>query len=319
MSGAAPTIELLAGDQVLPVSSIGAAALSLGTRIGAGAERLDRFVLGIADGASRIRVPFRGRVAPDGAQIVVDESDRALVTAAALGQLDGLVTPYTAPGTHRRRSRYLPLVVLGCVVLGAYVGIRLWDKITTIEPRIAYLATEVTTLLSPTSGRVSFVEGVGAVEPGQPAVGLETTSGKSLLIDAPGNVDIVAAEKNVGDRVKRGDPLLAYALPNAPLYLHAVVDREQAFRLASGTPLRYERLDASSGSISLDVAAADLHVRALPPDAGHQLYDVRIPITSGEEHHRALPVRLRFEQDLTTSIAGVLRAIGLPSFAGMAP
>lgn len=318
MISAAPSIELLAGDEILTVSSIGTAALSLGGRLSETAQQLDRFVLGIADGASRIRVPFRGRVATNGGEIVIAEEDRALLAAAALGQLDGLVTPYAGAGVRQRRSRHLLPMVLACLVLGAYVSVRLWDKITTIEPRVAYLATEVTTLLSPTSGRVSFVEAVGPVESGQPAIGLETTSGKSLLIDAPGNVDIVAAEKAVGERVKRGDPLLAYAPPDAPLYLHAVVDREQAFRLAAGTRVRYERLDAATGSTTVDVPASDLHIRALPREGDHQLFEIRIPL-AGEEHYRALPVRVRFEQDLAFNVIDALRATGIPAIAGVAP
>ena len=309
-------LELTAGAEVLPVAAFGDEAISLQGRL---AGQLDRFTLSIANGASRIRVPFRGAVITNGGEVVIDPADRTRVLhAAAAGltldpaRMRTLVTPAAPPVAASRRRSSTQLLAIGAViVLGAYVGLRLWDKVTAVEPRLAYLATEVTTLLSPTSGRIAFIEPPGAVEPGQPAIGIETTSGKSLLIDAPGNVEIVAGEKSVGDRIKRGDPLLAYAQPDAQLYLHAVIDREQAFRIAGGTHVRYSRLDAPSDSVGLDVPASDLHIRALPFDGHQRLYEVRIPIASDDEQFRALPVSLRFEQSLPASLAQGLRTIGL--------
>jgi hypothetical protein len=315
MTTVAPSIgvmELVAGSQVLPVVSLGTELLSLNGRLGDTAARLDRFVLSVVSGASRIDVPFRGRAITGGGEIIFAPEDRPRLAAAAAGQLSALVTPHTPVAVRRRgRPRYQWLAVLACVVLGGYVGLRLWNKVTTIEPRVAYLATEVTTLLSPTSGRITFVEATGPVDAGQPTIGLETTSGKSLLIDAPGRVDIVAAEKSVGERVKRGDPLLAYAQPDAPAYLYAIVDRDQAFRIATGTRVSYSRLDAAGDPVRFAVAAADLHVRALPHEGDHQLFEVRIPIVSSEQF-RALPVRLRFEQDPISGLAHTLRTIGVP-------
>lgn len=311
-------VELVAGTEVLPVASLGTEAVVLNGRLGEAALQLERFTLSVVHGASRIRVPFRGSVEPNGGEIVIAPADRAMVTAAATGgfapeALRALVTAAEPTDTPRRRAtRARALALVTCTLLGAYVGVRLWDKITGITPRVAYLATDVTTLLSPTSGRVTFVEALGAVEAGQPAVGIETTSGKSLLIDAPGSVDIVAAEKQVGERVKRGDPLLAYAQPDAGLYLHAVVDRDQAFRVATGTRIRYARLDASSAPVVIDVPAADLDIRALPADRGTELYEVRIPLPASAEQFRALPVQLRFEQDPITAIGHALSALGLP-------
>lgn len=313
-------IELVAGSQVLPVAALGTAVISLRGRLADAAAPLHDFTLWVSNGASRVRVAFRGEVEANRGEIVVAEADRAMVLAAASLAMDGprhetlrsLVTP-VGPQAERRRSPAGKLIaIVACVVLGAYVSVRLLDKLTFIDARVAYLATDVTTLLSPTSGRVTFLENLGSVEAGQPAVGIETTSGKSLLIDAPGNVDIVAAEKTVGDRVKRGDPLIAYALPDAPLYLHAVVDRDQAFRIAEGTRVHYARLGDASTAVTVDVPAGDLHVRALPAGKAGQLYEVRIPITAGDEQFRALPVQLRFEQGLVSSLADALRTLGLP-------
>jgi hypothetical protein len=311
-------IELVAGTEVLPVASLGTEAIVLKGRLGQAAAQLELFTLSVVQGASRIRVPFRGAVEPHGGEIVIAPDDRAMVAAAATGGFDpgalrALVTaaePADAPRRRATRARALALVT--CALLGTYVGARLWDKITGITPRVAYLATDATTLLSPTSGRVTFVEALGAVEAGQPAVGIETTSGNSLLIDAPGSVDIVAAEKQVGERVKRGDPLLAYALPDAGLYLHAVVDRDQAFRITTGTRIRYARLDASSAPVVIDLPASELEIRALPADRGTELYEVRIPVLAGDEQFRALPVQLRFEQDPVAAIGHALSALGLP-------
>ena len=327
MSSTAATLELVAGAEVLPIAAFGNEAISLKGRL---AGQLDRFTLSIANGASRIRVPFRGAVSTNGGEVVVDPADLERVLAAAAAGLTmdparmrGMVGPAPAPRAARqRRTRATLLALVACLVLGSYVGYRLWNKVTTIEPRMAWLATEVTTLLSPTSGRITFIEAPGAVEPGQPAIGIETTTGRSLLIDAPGAVDIVAGEKSVGDRIKRGDPLLAYAQPDAPLYLRAIVDREQAFRIAGGTHLRYNRLDTPSDVITTAVPAEDLHVRALPFDGHQRLYEVRIPVANTGEQFRALPVALRFEQDLASSLlqglrsVGILPAIPLPNIEG---
>jgi hypothetical protein len=312
-------IELVAGHEVLPVAALGNAVISLRGRLTDAAAPLRDFTLWISDGASHIRVPFQGEVEPNRGEVVVAEPDRATVLAAASLATDGprhealrsLVTRVGQRATRRQSSTVKLLAIAACVVLGAYVGLRLLDKLTFIDARVAYLATDVTTLLSPTSGRVTFLENLGSVEAGQPAVGIETTSGKSLLIDAPDDVDVVAAEKTVGDRVKRGDPLLAYALPDAPLYLHAVVDRDQAFRIAEGTRVHYARLGDASTATTLDVPASDLRVRALPAGTGGQLYEVRIPVAAGDEQFRALPVQLRFEQDFVSSVSDALRPLGL--------
>lgn len=314
------TMDLLAGTQVLPVASIAADAIVLAGPLGTAAASLERFTLQVADGASRIRVPFRGSVGAGGGEVVVAPDDRGRVAAAAATTrrldaeaLRALVTPVDPHhGSAARRSRVTLLALAACALLAGYVGLRLWDKVTGIEPRVAWLATEVTTLLSPTSGRVTFVQPLGAVDAGQPAIGIETPSGKTLLLDAPAEVDLVAADKAVGERVKRGDPLLAYAHPDAPLYLHAVVDRDQAYRIAGGTRVRYARLDASAAPVVLDVAAADLHIRALPHDGRGQLYQVRIPVTAGSEQFRAMPVQMRFEQPPLAALAHALGAVALP-------
>ncbi|RYE85650.1 MAG: hypothetical protein EOP19_08960 [Hyphomicrobiales bacterium] len=316
------TLELVAGSEVVPVAAFGSDAISLKGRI---AGQVEQFTLSIANGTNRVRVPFRGAVSGTGGEVVVATADRERVlSAAAAGltldpsRLRSLVTPVApAATTGRRHTRTQLLAVAACIILAAYVGVRLWDKMTTVVPRVAFLATDVTTLLSPTSGRISFIEPNGAVEAGQPAVGIQTTSGKSLLIDAPGNVEIVSGEKTVGDRIKRGDPLLAYAEPGAQLYLRAVVDRDQAFRIAGGTQVRYSRLDTPSQSVTRDVPAGDLHIRALPFNGQQHLYEVRIPIEGGDEQFRALPVSLRFQQSLPASLLQSLRAIGL--LAGAAP
>lgn len=316
-------LELVAGTEVLPVASFGTETISLRGSLGAASARLKHFTLSIANGASHIRVPFGGTVTAKNGEVIIDGADRQRVlSAAAAGltldpvRMQALVTavPIAAPPVRRKASQFVTLVA--CTILGVYVGVRLWDKVATIEPRMAYLATEATTLLSPTSGRISFIEAQGRVEAGQPVVGIETTSGKSLLIDAPGDVEIVAGEKDPGDRVKRGDPLLAYAQPDAPLYLHAVLDREQAFRLASGLRVRYARLDTPSETVAFDVSAPELTIRALPSEGHQRLYEVRVRVAAaGGEQHRALPVSARFEQNLGASLAQSLRAIGL--FAGV--
>jgi len=318
MSNPAATLELVAGPEVLPVAAFGAEAISLKGRL---AGQLDRFTLSIANGVSRIRVPFRGAVITDGGEVVVDPADRERVFAAAAAGLTldparmrAMVGPAPVARAERHRhTRARLLALAACLILGSYVGYRLWTKVTTIEPRVAWLATEATTLLSPTSGRITFIEPPGAVESGQPAIGIQTSTGKSLLIDAPGTVEIIAGEKSVGDRVKRGDPLLAYAQPGAPLYLRAIIDREQAFRIASGTRVRYSRLDSLSDAVTLTVSAADLHVRALPFDGHQRLYEVRIPIAAEDEQFRALPVSVRFEQDLASSLLHGLGGFGLPT------
>jgi hypothetical protein len=314
------SLELFAGGEAFPVARVGREMLSLKGRIGDAAARLERFTLSIASGGRRVNVRFAGTVATNRDAVTVAPEDRprlAAAAAAAVGSLDAgslrALAGAAQPRARRaRRARGRTLLVVACLVLGAYVGLRLWEKVTTIEPRIAWLATDTATLLSPTSGRVSFVETLGAIQSGQPVVGIETNSGRSLLIDAPGNVDIVSAERTEGQRVKRGDPLLAYAEPNAPLYLYALVDREQAFRLAGGAHVRYSRLDTGSAAVTFDAAPTDLHIRALPADHGHQLYEVRVPVAAGEEQFRALPVHLRFEQDLQSSVIESLRSIGLP-------
>ncbi|HEY9009854.1 MAG TPA: hypothetical protein VIN06_02445 [Devosia sp.] len=318
-AAASAVLELVAGSQVLPVASFGTETVSLRGSLSAASAKLRHFTLSVANGASRIRVPFNGTVSTRNGEVIIDAADRQLVlSAAAAGltldpvRMQALVTSAPVAARPARRKRGQLLALAACVILGAYVAGRLWDKLATIEPRMAYLATEATTLLSPTSGRISFIEGQGTVEAGQPVLGIETTSGKSLLIDAPGDVEIVSGEKHFGDRVKRGDPLLAYAQPDAPLYLHAIVDREQAFRLASGVRVRYARLDTQSDTVVFDVAAEDLAIRALRSDGHSQLYEVRVKVTAVDgEQHRALPVSVRFEQDFGTSLAQSLGAIGL--------
>lgn len=312
-------VSLQAGTTLVPVSRFGAEAVILARRLDADAARLTRFAVNIADGARRLQVWFAGQVSADGSQVLIDPEDRAHVQSAAAvvagftaERLRALIRPRPIELVARRHwSRASGLAILACLMLGGYVGLRLSDTVTSITPRFAYLATDATTLLSPTSGRVTFLRGPGAIAAGEPAVGIETPSGKNLLIDAPGDVEIVTAEKTTGDRVKRGDPLLVYAEPGAPLYLHAVVDRAQAFRISEGIDLRYSRLDQPGEAVTLQVAASALHVRLLPGDANGGLYDVRVLVATDGAPVRAMPVDLTFRQSPVTALLQALRGFGV--------
>ena len=318
---AASHVSLQAGNALVPVSRFGAEAVILARRLDVEAALLKRFAVNIANGARRLQVWFAGEVSADGSQVVIAPEDRAHVQSAAAvvagfsaDRLRALIRPQPINVVARRHWPMAQSLALATVLLlGGYVGVRFMDKVTTIQPRFAYLATEATTLLSPTSGRVTYMRAPGAVQAGEPAVGVETTSGKNLLIDAPGNVDIVTAEKSPGDRVKRGDPLLVYAEPDAPAYLHAVVDREQAFRISDGVEVRYSRPDQPGDAVAFSVAANELHVRLLPGSASEALYDVRVPVEPGAEQFRAMPVEVKFKQSPVTAALQALRGFGVPS------
>lgn len=289
------------------------------------ARRVGRFLLVWRNGEDRIELPVAGRVWDDGLGIDLDQAQPGSAAASRIAEgerpdvalmrsaLEGKVIE----PVKKRAGRVIStlFLVVACIVLGTYVGSRLYHALVTTVPRVAYLATEVSIIASPTSGRLAFAAGEGAISAGEPVVGVENARGKTVLLDATDAVRVVSLEQRIGAHVKRGDPVLTVAAADPAVYLVAIVSREQAFQLASGTTVHYALLDASAPrSQKLFVPAGGLMLTALPATLGADpLFEVRVRIEGSDLLARAAPVSVEFEQSLSDRTSAVLVGFGVPA------
>jgi len=298
--------------------------LSLATQL---ARRVGRFVLIWQRGDDRIEIPVSGQVRDDGLVVELDAGQAAAAIDTIAGDSPPLEHALLRSALEARdrtapRSGWGPVVLRllaigGCLALCAYDGLRIYHAVVSIVPRAAYLATEVSTINSPTSGKLAFAADPGNVAMGEPVLGIENVHGKTILVDATQDVRIIAADKKVGERVKRGDPLLAIADRNPPVYLVAIVTREQAFDLSSGAQVLYSRLEgAVPDMVSAYVPGSQFELTALPEAPGapvEQLYQVRFRVADTGDLSRAAPVTLEFRQSLRLRFSEALSKLGVPA------
>ncbi|HWA20480.1 MAG TPA: hypothetical protein VG757_15960 [Devosia sp.] len=302
------------------VTAVAAHGISLANAI---AQRAGRFILIWRGGASRIEVPLLGKVAPDGLTV---ESETGTL-GSELGRASGdrmdvalvrsafAAAPEVLEGRHGASLLLRLLLVALILVLGIYDAMRLYHAVVTITPRVAFLATEVSTINAPTSGTLAFVAGKGQIGRGEPVIGIENARGKTILVDAADDARIISVEHAIGDRIRRGDPLLAIAAPNPPIYISAIVSREQAFQLTHGVTAHYALLDGGQPQvIDLFIAGDQLSLTVLPEASNGStapLYQARFRIDAENVLTRGAPVYLEFERSLSDSIAASLGTAGL--------
>lgn len=315
------SLTLFDGVEETPVAGIAADGVSLARAV---AQRAGRFILIWRRGGSRIEVPLVGQVTSDGLTLesetgaiagqfsgpsVSDRMDLALIRSAFVG------VPASASGRRGSSLILRTLLVALIVALGLYDAMRLYHAAVTITPRIAFLATEVSTINAPTSGTLAFVAGKGLIGEGEPVIGIENARGKTILVDAAEDAQVISAEHAIGDRVRRGDPLLAVAPANPPVYVSAVVSREQAFQLAHGATAHYALLDGGlPQTIDLFVPGDQISLTVLAETGSGNdapLYQARFRIDAEDVLTRGAPVYLEFERSLSDSLAASLGTAGI--------
>jgi hypothetical protein len=320
------TLSLFDGVGETPVAAVAPGRISLITEI---ARRTGRFVLIWQRGGDRIEIPLRGQVSADGRHVETSESPVAARLGDQTGEVDHLEHALLraafeedkAAVPAKRSARILlgVLLTLLCLALAAYDLSRLYHSAVTITPRVAFLATEVSTINSPTSGRLTFVAEPGEIATGEPVIGIENARGKTILVDATADARVISQDHIIGDRVRRGDPLLAIADRDPPVYLSAILSREQAFDLTHGVVARYALLDGGPPTITeifVPGEAFTLTVLDGSNRAGEApLYQVRFKIEAKDVLTRGAPVYLEFQRTLGDSVGTSLTAAGLPPIA----
>ena len=316
------SLWLFDGVDETRVAAIAAHGVSLGSAI---AQRAGQFMLIWRKGGSRIEVPLVGQVAADGLTVECETGDLAsqLGTAHAGSRVDRALIRSafaTAPNTTDKKRTTASLVLRGVLValilaLGAYDGVRLYHAAVSITPRVAFLTTEISTINAPTSGTLAFVALKGAIGEGEPIIGIENARGKTILVDAVEDARVISTERAIGDRVRRGDPLLAVAATDPPVYISAVVSREQAFQLSHGVTAHYALLDGGPPRmIDLFVAGDEIQLTVLPQtgtSGAAPLYQARFRIEAADVLTRGAPVHLEFERSLSDSIEERLGTAGI--------
>jgi hypothetical protein len=316
------SLSIFDGTSETEIVGLAGGRLSLAGEI---ARRSGRFLLIWQRGAHRVEIPFSGQVEDDGHAVSFEDGETAGVVASAtttddVEQLlfESALDAPVAPARKKNNAGWImrAAVALGCAALGGYDAIRLYHGLITITPRMAYLATEVSTITAPTSGTLTFAAPPGDIATGEPIIGIQNARGKTVLVDATENVRIVVQDKAIGDNVKRGEPLLAVADRNPPTYIVAVLPREEAFRLSSGAQVRYGFLhEPTEATRMVDIAGDAFELSRLPDDgnpADAQLYRVRFRIPD-DTLARAEPIVLEFRQGLATRAQGWLATSSLPT------
>jgi hypothetical protein len=320
------TLSLFDGVGETPVASVAPGRISLITEI---ARRTGRFVLIWQRGSDRIEIPLRGQVSADGRHVETSESPVAARLGDNSADVDHLEHALlraafeddepAAPAKRSTRIVVGVLLAMLCLALAAYDLSKLYHAAVTITPRVAFLATEVSTINSPTSGRLTFIAEPGEITTGEPVIGIENAGGKTILVDATTDAQVISRDHMIGDRVRRGDPLLAIADRDPPVYLSAILSREQAFDLTHGVIARYALLDGGPPSVTETFVPGEAFtLKALDGEtrAGEApLYQVRFKIDAKDVLTRGAPVYLEFQRTLGDSVGTGLTAAGLPQIA----
>jgi hypothetical protein len=309
-------LMLFDGVEETPVAAVTAGGLSLARAI---AQRAGRFILVWQRGATRIEMPLRGRVTADGlsfesegnplpVSLAVDRPDLALVQSAFAAE------PEVLPKPRLGRLVLRLILALVCIGLAAYDLVRLYHAAVTITPRVAFVSTEVSTITAPTSGTLAFIAGAGPISAGEPVIGIENARGKTVLVDAQEDARVVTTQHRIGERIRRGDALLAVAAPNPPVYVSAIVTREQAFALSRAVTAHYALLDGGAPArIELTLAPGDVLLNTVSTaNAGEApLYQARFRIDADDLLARGAPVYLEFERSLSDAVAAQLASAGI--------
>lgn len=209
------------------------------------------------------------------------------------------------------------LLVLACLGLATYVGAKLYHNLTVIAPSSAYLQSDLHSVASPTSGRVTFIADPGPVQAGEPILGIETASGKTVFVDASANTTVVSQDVTLDTRVARGTPILGTASGEPALFLEAIVGREDAFQIAQGATLFYTVLgDAGAVSRTVLVAPGEAIVTALPPANPRQVgqfFRVKLEVPRDGVLHQITAIDVRFETKLQDRVASKLIGLRVPN------
>jgi hypothetical protein len=317
------SLTLFDGVNETRVAAITQGSLTLAEAV---AQRAGRFMLIWHHGATRMEMPISGSVSADGMRfdnegesfalpgVTNDEpgTSRALLHSALAGEAEVAVERNVGRAVLRNA-----LAVL-CVVLGIYDAAKLYHVAVTIAPRVAFLSTEVSTINAPTSGTLAFIAAKGTINSGEPVIGIENSRGKTILVDAAEDAMVISADHAIGERIKRGDPLLAIAAPNPPVYISAIVSREQAFALTHGVVAHYALLDGGAPRmIELPLKAGDVSLNEMAGGNGAApLYQARFRIEADNILTRGAPVYLEFERPLSDALEANLTGAGISPSIG---
>lgn len=315
------TLSLFDGTHETKVVGFGDGLLLLAEEI---ANRTGRFLLIWQRGADRIEMPFSGSVRDDGRSVALEDDPAGTLSRSLTKAGDGigraLIETALAGEPPARKERHIArlllrmAIVLACLGLLGYDAYKLYHASITITPSVAYLSTEVSTINAPTSGTLTFAAGPGSIAKGEPILGIENARGKTILVDATEDVRIVVQDRQVGDRVRRGEAVLAVADNNPPTYVDVVMSREEAFRLSSGAYVHYAFLhEAPTAGRTVYIAGDAFALSMLPDDSGSgepTLYRVRFRIPE-DALARTEPIVVEIQQSLADRVTTLLNGFGV--------
>lgn len=120
------------------------------------------------------------------------------------------------------------------LVLATTCGFLWLQETVTIANTASLVTSDYRLITSPVTGTVIFVNENGTVAAGEPVFGIEGTSGRPAIVNAPMDLTNFETVVKPGSRIERGKALARISMETATPKLIAYVDLSAALEIAKG-------------------------------------------------------------------------------------
>jgi alginate biosynthesis protein Alg44 len=192
------------------------------------------------------------------------------------------------------------------IVLTAFVGTSLYDRLLVVPARSAIVTTDLVTVPSPVGGSVAFLAQAETVKRGEPLAALETIDGKSNMVASPCDCLVQVRYAVMGDFVTAGMPMISLRRQDAKPYVAAFVPRDQIMRIYDGATARVVLTNGQQ--------ITDTQIRVVPANeqnasapGSNELIKVVVDLPAGTDAARRIgePAKVFFEAGLQKSLASL--------------
>jgi hypothetical protein len=209
-----------------------------------------------------------------------------------------------ASGTRKRL-----VAGLAALVLAGAVGFLWLQQHLTISNTSSLVTSDYKLVASPVTGTVVFVNDDKTITAGEPIFGIEGTSGRPVIVNAPISTANFEAVASPGARVERGKALGRIADENAAPQLVTYVPFSEAIAIAKGAVAQVNFRDNSV--FFLPLGLDDIHQPVNDKDTSDPLMKVQVQLPDDFRNlvGQTASIQIRRNDTFYQSICGLAGAV----------